>query len=95
MISYNIESLEERFGAFKMLLLLHQHDDMFFNEFASRGNMNHHTIDKTVTLLEKMNLIERYADPEKFHRRIYQKLTTKGKKVAQAIELIETELNRI
>ena len=93
MVNYNIESLEERFGSFKILLLLQQKGDMFFNEFADIGSMNDHTINKTIMTLIDMKLIERYKNPDQFHRRIYHRLTEKGKEIAQAIDKIEKVLN--
>lgn len=92
MSNYNIESLEERFGSFKMLLLLHRNGDMFFNEFATH-DMNDHTIDKTIRILIDMQLIERYKNPKQYHRRIYHKLTEKGNEIAQAIDKIEKVLS--
>lgn len=94
MAHYKIEKLEKRLGSFKLILILNEFGELYFNEIANEG-MNDQTLDKTITELETLGLIERFKIPGKHHKRIYQRLTENGKKIAENLSEIEKILSDV
>lgn len=94
MVNYKIEKLEKRQGSLKLILILFDNGELYFNEIASKG-MNDHTLEKSVKVLEKLKLIERFKNPETHHKRIYHRLTENGKLIGKCLKEIEENLHDI
>lgn len=91
MVDYKIEILEKRRGSLKLILILYDNGELFFNEIAGKG-MNDHTLDKSIKVLEKLKLIERFKIPGKHHKRVYHRLTETGMLIGKCLKEIEENL---
>ena len=94
MANYEIEKLEKRLGSLKLILILNEFGELYFNEIAEEG-MNDMTLDKAITELEILGIIERFKIPGKHHKRLYQRLTENGKKIAKNLSEIEKILSDV
>jgi len=94
MTNYRIQILEERYGSLVLILILHEFGELYYSEILEKGMIDH-TLDKTITILEELKLIERFKKPDKHHKRIYQRLTEKGKKIGENLSEIEKILSDV